>query len=174
MNPISDQQKRGGRAHNSVQTSKLCRLFRVFSKTLLSLALCLFGPKLRSVRAATKQPEGNPAMSGSQGFQSFQRSLRIGRPSWVASPWFAPADTVQKLVEQQIENGWLKIENSKFLKIGHKVLGACTRALPAPYPCSRLSLKARRPRPQLQFKHLILRVCQSAGGRALTDSNTSK
>ena len=92
--------------------------------------------------------------------------LRIGRPSWLASTWFAPADTVQKLVEQQIENGWLKIENSKFLKIGHKVLGACTRALPAPYPCSRLSLKARRPRPQLQFKHLILRVCQSAGGRA--------
>ena len=53
-------------------------------------------------------------MSGSQGFQSFQRSLRIGRPSWVASTWFAPADTVQKLVEQQNENGWLKIhENSK-------------------------------------------------------------
>ena len=39
-------------------------------------------------------------------------------------------------------------------------------ALPAPYPCSWLSLKARRPRPQLQFKHLILRVRQSAGGRA--------
>ena len=43
-------------------------------------------------------------------------------------------------------------------------------ALPAPYPCSRLSLKARRPRPQLQFKHLILRVCQSAGGRAFNYS----
>ena len=154
LNPIFDQQKRGGRAHNSVQsllqTSKLCRLFRVSFQRLSWPGFLL--------RAATKQPEGNPAMSGSQGFQSFQRSLRIGRPSWVASTWFAPADTVQKLVEQQNENGWLKI--------GHKVLGARTRALPAPYPFSRLSLKARRPRPQLQFKHLILRVCQSAGGRA--------
>ena len=102
-------------------------------------------------------------MSVAQGFQSFHLfSLRIGRLSWLASTWFAPADTVQKLVEQQNENGWLKI--------GHKVLGACTRALPAPYPCSQLSLKARRPRPQLQFKHLILRVCQSAGGRAFNYS----
>ena len=59
-------------------------------------------------------------MSRAQGFQSFHLfSLRIGRLSWLASTWFAPADTVQKLVEQQNENGWLKI--------GHKVLGACTR-----------------------------------------------